>query len=1637
MSTFSTHDSTINSFYLAFYGRPADPAGLKFWSTQLAANNGDMGAIVDFFAASEEARVRFGTDSVADRITEIYSQLFNRAPDAEGMAFWTNAIEQGHASLADIAMSILGGAQGSDATLSQLRKQAADAFTAKVEADGTEYSGYASIEAARILVRAVTPDATREDLDTLVDAAVSFADTATKTPEVVEAIAVNTTLLALFDTARGVKEPVALAKALADTAMAAAGDPVTLESLLRGGGMDKVLKVMPAKATLQDVVDALGTGGLPAAVEVVYPSTPSLPPAPSYKLSFVSVTEGKDDDHGKADAKADNVTREKYVDVTFGYRGNDLASGQKYEYRINGGEWTGGEQHIQVDTNANTVVLKHIDLSQGIAPIGPKSIGIMGAGPVEDLLSNIELRAVRSDKSVIDAVTQQIVYDHYAAQPWVAVTVDDKADLHFDGRWFTRIPQLIVEEIEQGATVEYSLVTNQHNRTPVPHQTEWSSKLPDLSEDGEYTILVRQIDVAGNISDERQFTFTLDREKPLAPTIALQADTGIPGDGVTNNAKVQITQLELSADSAWEYRVDGGEWQFGDRNDGSGSAVLDLGKLEAGKVDVQVRQFDAAGNVGDASGTLSFTFNATPPAYTISFAGVEQGKNDRAPEDKVTNVEAADVKFGYTGAVAQGLHFEYSIDNGKNWLTTGLEHADGVVTISDVDLTAGIAAGNRQASFTTMDAGPLPNLFTTVQLRLVDANEFVYASASETVELDRFADMLEVGVTKSQTAHYFGQNGVNNTNVAAILAKGLEKDATVQYAKVDGKALNWLDELPELDDGTYTFAVRQRDAAGNEGMSDQITFTLDRSEPGTPTLRLAEDTGSDAKDGVTSDGTVVIENLDTAAGTGWQYSTNGGETWTFSEVNTLTGTAEFELANLHAKSGTFQVRQVDAAGNAGKAASLDFTLLTGKPTWTPGLVGLSNELPGVLVTQQNAVDITFAVDAEADGTVQWRLKSGDGGWTTVQAQDIVDGRFAIEDIQLASADQTVELRVTDRAGNEGDVVSHLIDGPFKLPSLQIAKHATGIIVTSPIAGKILIGGVEAFSTDASKGAIAGSVMVMEQPNRLVGTISVVGEDGSVATDETDVSYTLGGGGVDTVTGRQVWGFGGADTLTGTNMDDYLNGGDGNDTIYSNYGADTLVGGTGADRIHLGYDGAVKTMIFEGGDTATHVIANGQSTAVLDMVLQPKKGDVLQVGPVFTAAPTVSDTYLGNPGENQVAIVRGTSSGGSFLKDPYGPLHLVQWSDGMHVNSILLSGYSGQRLGLEIDPLTGRMTLVEAPPPPMVSTVTDLKFEYNPAATIFAMEGSPSYMSQAKGQGSESGLMDKSGLSLVDYRTLAEVATDRDYTDGASFGVTSAGKLQFDDVLTAGLYKMSWEDSVIATNTGYMGAGDVLIAGGRDGQVYKHHFQVKEVVTVDGDIAIDWNVTYSRAYVSDGKTDATINTSSRIDVIVDAGTTLRIGQSSFSSGADDLIIGFDAKDDVYFFTGSVGEQLDRNRDGEFKWAWNDEGGKVVVAKDTEAVHVVVDGPLISQSMNVVGDATFDTLNAALDLKQLGGKTLILATNADNSAGALFGLVDMNNNGIIDRPAGWSTELYVFAVFSDGVPDMADIELVGTALPVGIP
>lgn len=279
----TTPADAVNALYLAYYGRPADPAGLHFWTKQLEHAGGDLAAITTAFAGSEEAQARFAGVTPAERIADIYQQLFGRAPETAGLTYWTDVVENGDASMADVSLAILQGVQESDKGVAALHLRAAERFTAQVEASGSAYAGDAAIEAARVLLRAVTAETGNGDIDGLVASTVVFADVASKKPDVVKALAGNGSLLDLFDTAHGKAEPVALVQALANTAKVASGNPAALATLLHNGGMAQVLKKMPAGTSLHEVADAVAHSGLSALDDLVNPvvATPHPNPSPT------------------------------------------------------------------------------------------------------------------------------------------------------------------------------------------------------------------------------------------------------------------------------------------------------------------------------------------------------------------------------------------------------------------------------------------------------------------------------------------------------------------------------------------------------------------------------------------------------------------------------------------------------------------------------------------------------------------------------------------------------------------------------------------------------------------------------------------------------------------------------------------------------------------------------------------------------------------------------------------------------------------------------------------------------------------------------------------------------------------------------------------------------------------------------------------------------------------------------------------------------------------------------------------------------------------------------------------------------------------------------------------------------------
>lgn len=94
----------VTSFYVAYWGRCPDPEGRAYWVNLV--NSGVLTAIevAENFALSQEAKALYAylrnpsaaTD--ADRqefVREVYLNLLNREPDAEGLQYWSGALATG------------------------------------------------------------------------------------------------------------------------------------------------------------------------------------------------------------------------------------------------------------------------------------------------------------------------------------------------------------------------------------------------------------------------------------------------------------------------------------------------------------------------------------------------------------------------------------------------------------------------------------------------------------------------------------------------------------------------------------------------------------------------------------------------------------------------------------------------------------------------------------------------------------------------------------------------------------------------------------------------------------------------------------------------------------------------------------------------------------------------------------------------------------------------------------------------------------------------------------------------------------------------------------------------------------------------------------------------------------------------------------------------------------------------------------------------------------------------------------------------------------------------------------------------------------------------------------------------------
>ena len=135
----------VQQLYVAYFNRPADYLGQEYWKTQ------DATAAAKAFAASAQYAATYAGMDTGARVNAIYQNLFGHAADLPGLTYWSNQVQSGRLTIADVVVAVSNGAQGTDKAAYDAKVSAATAFTTALDttAEVTGYSGTAANDAAK------------------------------------------------------------------------------------------------------------------------------------------------------------------------------------------------------------------------------------------------------------------------------------------------------------------------------------------------------------------------------------------------------------------------------------------------------------------------------------------------------------------------------------------------------------------------------------------------------------------------------------------------------------------------------------------------------------------------------------------------------------------------------------------------------------------------------------------------------------------------------------------------------------------------------------------------------------------------------------------------------------------------------------------------------------------------------------------------------------------------------------------------------------------------------------------------------------------------------------------------------------------------------------------------------------------------------------------------------------------------------------------------------------------------------------------------------------------------------------------------------------------------------------------------
>lgn len=571
---------------------------------------------------------------------------------------------------------------------------------------------------------------------------------------------------------------------IAEAMAEATAEAAVLENIL-----DKAMEALAAVASTQGVGEAIAHTGESEGSAEAAQVTPGIgkKKADSDPVSPGNPSAGSSGEKGVSD-EVPEPEPDVFIEIQLSERSD---SGELGDFLTNVNTPTfEGET-----TPGATVVIKVNDKEYtAVADSSGKYI-IVIEDPLEDGEHLFEASATDAKGDTVTS-TVSVVVDTVPPEIVVDLVSDTGAD---ENDYITSSNKPVFNGVISGDPISVSIIVDGQVIVLPAVNGEFSYTYPEPLEDGEYKIIFKATDAAGNEAAQ-SIDLVIDTVNNFSVFISEADDSGVDGDWITNNPRPTF-MLNHEPGSTVQVRFGSKTYDVILNDESPTSFTLDT-DLPEGDHTIIFTSTDLAGNKVERSQNI--TIDYTPPQLTV--IGMTDDTNSGSIDDTITsNTTPAFEGRCDVGStvflIVDGATYQTVVDDKGRWTVTidaPLSDGDYDVVIYAVDI-----AGNQSDSITS-------------QITIDTQGPIITGGLSS--ESDSGASS-EDGITNSTTLKFSGTTEPLST--VYLVIESLNINLQIQATENGDYGFT----LENVAEGTYEYRISAIDIAGNES-SNVITKSV-------------------------------------------------------------------------------------------------------------------------------------------------------------------------------------------------------------------------------------------------------------------------------------------------------------------------------------------------------------------------------------------------------------------------------------------------------------------------------------------------------------------------------------------------------------------------------------------------------------------------------------------------------------------------------------------------------------------------------------------------------------------------------------------------------------------------------------------